>query len=162
MPPRTRTPHYFIDTSALAKRYVKEAGTPQVLHLFQRGGPESLVVSQLAPLEMRSLLRMAQASRRLAESQARAIGAALAGDLHTVVAVRQFEPDDWERAEALIGRQGLRPADALHLAAALAVAEGETEPDADWVFVCSDAALLAAARAEGLRTLDPAHETARA
>ncbi len=46
---------YFLDTSALAKHYHTEAGTPEVDKIFQTQGVQ-LVISRLAVVEMKGSL----------------------------------------------------------------------------------------------------------
>jgi hypothetical protein len=62
------------------------------------------------------------------------------------------------RVPDLCRRHPLRGADAVHLSAALFL----RDEGLDGEFVCGDERLLAAARAEGLRAVDPAAEEAAA
>ena len=61
----------------------------------------------------------------------------------------------FESAAALVWKHGLRGADAVHLATALAAREELAEVE-EFYFVAGDVALNRAAAAEGLDVIDPA------
>lgn len=143
-----------LDTSALAKRYVREVGTDRVARIIDSGQDGDVQVSYLALLEMRSLLRIAQEQGRITREQAQVIRAAFATDLQSRIVVREVIGADWPRAANLVDRHGLRPADAIHLATAISLRE-EALDEATVEFVCSDSTLCKAAAAEGFTVLDP-------
>jgi predicted nucleic acid-binding protein len=133
----------YLDTSALVKLYVEEAGTSDVIACVSRA---AAVVTA----------RISYAEARAAFARHRREGALRTADLRRVV--RDLD-DEWatysiveisdavvRRAGALAERHALRGYDAVHLAAALDVrrAGGEVE------FAAFDARLCRAARREKL------------
>lgn len=130
----------YMETSALAKRYLGEAGSAQVISLFDQAAPW-LYTSRVTYPEMLSLLRRAQRDRRL--------------NAHDYLRQKRRFLREWEGfhiievtaeslgpAGRLIERHALRGFDAVHLCAALLLGR----PD----FACFDSRLQAAAQAEGL------------
>lgn len=137
----------YADSSVLVKRFVREVGSENVRDLLGHG--REIATSALARVEIRSAV-----ARQVREGLLDAGGAARVLDrvtrfLATVVVV---EPRGrvLDLAGELVGRRPLRAYDAVHLASALRLAN---ESQATVVFACADVALLAAASAEGLRTL---------
>jgi predicted nucleic acid-binding protein len=125
----------YLDSSALVKRYVKEAGSDLLVEAMERA--DTYKMCRIGFVET-----------------VRAV--ALGGEPGDVERVES----DWTRVDVvevdgglaedaawLAVRHRLRTLDALHLAAALAVADGET------TFVTWDTDLHRAAREQGLRTL---------
>lgn len=139
----------YLDTSALIKRFVAEAGSGVMQRLL--AGREPAATAKIAYAEVYAGL-----TRRYRE-----------GDLSTrtyVQACRQFERD-WQAyvrvdlhdeilisARTLIRRHPLRSFDAIHLASALVLKDSLGE---EVMFVAADEQLLKAARAERLRALNP-------
>lgn len=152
-PPEARAVIRVLDTSALAKRYVREAGTDQVSRVVESGSSGSVQVAYIALLEMRSLLRIAQEQRRITKEQAQVIRAGLGADLQSRIAVREIIGADWPQAANLVDRHDLRPADAIHLASAISLRD-ECGEEATIEFVCSDSRLCQAAAKEGFAVLD--------
>jgi predicted nucleic acid-binding protein len=142
------------DTSALAKRFVQEAGSERVVAICRDVPPETLWISQLVPLEMRSLLRLARNTGRITEEQAHRVADDFRREVRRRFQVWEFLPQDWRRAGDFIDRHAIRPADALQLAATVSVREARGSARA--VLVCSDQGLARAAKAQGVTVLDPA------
>jgi predicted nucleic acid-binding protein len=156
--------HYFLDTSAVVKAYAWEEGSKRVRDIFRgsttRPADNRIIVSILAHPEAASALSTIMAGPIAAH---RGLGAYERKKLPDVLA-RQFTgteafavaPADANihAAATLAWRHGVRGADAVHLATALAVRE-ELAEDSEFYFVSSDAALNRAAAAEGLVVIDP-------
>jgi predicted nucleic acid-binding protein len=138
----------FFDSSAFAKLFVVERGTPKVAEAYFRATTKA--VSALGWLEVRSAI-----ARRERLGDLNAIDAALA------VSMLQAEVSNTETitvssdllvsAETPLISQQLRSLDAIQLAACLQWAKQVT----DVLFVCADRRLREAAAAEGLAVLDP-------
>lgn len=135
---------YFLDTSALVKRYVAEPGSPLVRSLFARR--RKVAISRLAFAEV-----VAAAARRrregvLSTRQEEALLKRLEDDLatFTIVEVRQATLNG---IPGLCGRHPLRAYDAVQLAAALVLRQTVCAVD----FWTTDHALRHAALGEGLR-----------
>jgi len=138
----------YLDTSALVKLYVDEAGSRRMKGIVAEA---SLVgTSLLAYLEARSAF-----ARRYREGDLTAPG------YHIIVEAFAYE---WERyfavrvdeavlkaAVFLSEKNALKALDALHLASAMALVESTGMP---WMFLAADLRLVRAAIAEGLETID--------
>ncbi len=142
---------YFVDTSALAKRYLVEAGSAWVESWIVLGEGNTIVVSEIVIAEMRSLLAR-RVREGLAVEQADAIK--LAFSLHVR---REYQISSVHRgillsAGDLTEKYPLRTLDAIHLASALQVRSALEFP---LIFVTADQQQLHAAAAEGFETDDP-------
>ncbi len=139
---------YFLDTSALVKRYHRESGSEQVNAIFDDQS-NVLIISELAIVELASAL---QRKRNRGEITVRALNDALAqfdNDVLSDLIVANFLSDFIRRARDLVLQHGLRTLDALQLTAAL-----EFRALAP-VFVCADDTLCQAASNAGLSVLNP-------
>jgi hypothetical protein len=137
----------FLDTSALAKRYVQEPGSQELEDLFLTHVTE-VVVSTLALPEFGAALARKVRDREITKKSA---GHAL----------KEFERD-WEdlfskipltealakSAVSLAIRYPLKGADAVHLATAVAAGIS--------LFVASDEKLLKASKEQGFKAYNPA------
>lgn len=138
---------YFLDTSALVKRYVTEAGSAMVRGLFSRR--RQVAVSRLAYAEVVAASARRQREGTLSPNVHERILERLADDLSTfiVVEVRQATLSP---VQGLCARHPLRAYDAVQLAAALVLSQSGSAID----FWTTDRALRLAARAEGLRATE--------
>lgn len=129
----------FLDSSALVKRYIREAGTDEVLAQCDRG--TELAVAVIAVPEVVSAFRRLVREGRVDEAQHAALKADLGADLADAI-LCETSPQVVQRAIDALEAHPLRAMDALHVAAALVGA-------AD-VFISADARQCAAAAALGL------------
>jgi uncharacterized protein len=129
----------FFDPSALAKRYVDEAGTAQVLDWCDQAG--ELVLAVTAVPELISAFCRLRREGRISASQYRKLKAELLADLADAL-ICELTPEVVQRAVDLLESYPLRGMDAIHVAAALS---SRAE-----VFVSADARQCAAARGAGL------------
>jgi predicted nucleic acid-binding protein len=147
---------YFLDSSAVVKRYIQETGSLWVSHLFDPTLNNEVFIAVVTPVEV-----VAAITRR-----------ALGGSLPSTVAALacgNFQTD-WQsdyqaveltesvikRAVSLAETHGLRGYDAVQLAAALevnAICVASGLPQI--IFVSSDNALNRVASNEGLAVEDP-------
>jgi predicted nucleic acid-binding protein len=144
---------YFLDTSALAKLYIREAGTDRMVALASRADEPQLIILSLSRVELRSAIRRRVRSRELTQRNAETALAHFGEHMGTVFLVQPLTEAVLERALTLIDNQGLRAYDAIQLAACLTLTV--TAAEAFATFVCADHQLLDAARAEGLTVLNP-------
>lgn len=107
---------FFLDSSALAKRYVAEAGTEQVLRRCREA--DEIILSTLCVPELLSGLNRLKRSGRLSAPRYRMLKRHLAADLEVAILV-DLTPSVIERAIDCLERTPLRTLDAIHLAAAL-------------------------------------------
>jgi uncharacterized protein len=152
--------YYVLDSSALVKAYLPEAGSAQVRTLLSMAasGRARAVVSALAYPEAVSAISRRERNSRItaadATLQISRIDADFAGS-QPQFAVMEVTPALVARAAALVRPHALSGADAIHLSTALllhiSLAAGDVLE-----FVTSDARLDAAGRAEGLTVVVPA------
>ena len=142
---------YFLDGSAVMKRYVQEIGTVWVRALTASGTGNFFYLARITDVEVTAALARRRGQPGVSVVQA-------------VAALRQFRRDfgqDYrvveitiallQRAAQLADTHALRGYDAVQLAVALDV----HARDQALVLVSADAELNAAATAEGLRVEDP-------
>ena len=140
---------YYLDSSALVKRYVAESGSARITELVE--GDANIAVSWLAlPETLAAVVRRAKGGSISIEDLA-SIRNQLHLDLQRFMIV-EVSGAPVGGIEALIDRHALRGADSIHLATALWLKKATKTPV---VFVASDHELLAAAYAERLKILNP-------
>jgi len=138
----------FLDSSALVKRYVREAGTEALLNLIQRSA--LMVASRLTWLEVTSAVtRRARGSALLRADE---VLRALDDDFSVLIDIIDVTGSVIADARGFARRHGLRAGDAVQLASAK---EAETRYAERVSVICSDKKLLATARLEGFETVDP-------
>jgi predicted nucleic acid-binding protein len=143
---------YYLDSSALVKRYVAESGSARIAELVECD--EYIAVSWLAlPETLAAVVRRAKGGSISLEVLA-SIKAQLHRDMQRFMIV-EVSGAPVEGIEALIDRHALRGADSIHLATALWLKKVTKTPV---VFVAGDHELLTAAHAERLKILDPTED----
>lgn len=130
----------YFDTSALAKRYVRETGSLVVRRLLRSHG---VVSSALLGLEIRSALHRRQREGSLTRAAFRRIERRVAADEPAWQQI-PIGAEVLEEAGRQVSRFELRTLDAIHLAAAL-IAHRE---GLELAFVTADRLQAAAARAQ--------------
>lgn len=143
---------FFMDTSAIIKRYVSEVGTAWVTSQTQPAAGNISVIARLTIVEACSVLSRLQRLKHLTSSDATRLRSDFlvhADKEYLTVAI-----DDvvLSRACDLVAKYPLRALDAIQLACALeaTIALGET-----LTFTCADTDLLNAAVSEGFSTDNP-------
>jgi len=143
---------FFMDTSAVIKRYVAEVGSNWVTALTQPAAGHVIVISRLTTVEVCSALARLQRLKQLASSD----GARLRADFlsHADLEYLTIPVDDavLGRARDLVAKYPLRALDAVQLACSLEAATGLGEA---LTFLCADNDLLNAAASEGFITDNP-------
>ena len=146
---------YYLDSSALVKRYAAESGSDKVTGLIE--GEHKIAVSWLAiPETLSAVVRRAKGGSISADDLA-AIRSQLNQDMQRFIIV-EVHGAPVDGIETLIARHALRGADSIHLSTALWLGKAAKSPV---VFVASDNELLNAARAERIKTFNPAEESAK-
>ena len=144
---------YFLDASALVKRYLPEQGTRWVHTLTQ--SVTEIVIAQISPVEIYSALSRNYHDGKISLpllQRFRTVMMRHLADRYDVVAVSD---SIIQIALDLQERHRLRAYDAIQLATALAVNTRIESAGQTIVFVAADDRLLAAAHAEGLTTDNP-------
>jgi predicted nucleic acid-binding protein len=130
----------FFDSSALAKRYVEEAGSDRVQDILSSAS--SLTVSVLCISEIVSALCRRRRERKLTQQQYLAAKDAMLADIEDMNVVNLTD-QVIARAVDILEKWPLRSSDSLHIASA-----------AEWsaqLFVSADERQCAAARDYGLQ-----------
>ena len=129
----------FMDSSALAKRYIEEPGWPRVHELLLRA--DELLISVIAYPEVVAALCRRRREGTLTDDQYQIAKRRAASDFNDAMVVG-IDADVMRRTILCLEQAPLRAADAVHVASAL-------EADADLV-VSADRRQCSAARALGL------------
>lgn len=141
----------YCDTSALAKYYQEEPGSARMKNLMAQS--EKIVTSALTELELTSFVERSKRERRIDSPTYRTIYGAIEKDIRSgVIGLVEIESAILKNAKQVLRQRRLKVQDSIQLATALAVHKrsgGAVD------FICSDHALLEAARLEGLRVIDP-------
>lgn len=144
---------YFLESSALAKLFVQEQGSDQLIALIERLSQPQKLVSALSGVEVHSAIKRRQRMGELESAHAAEAIAVLASELAQMTEQPVNAPVI-ETAKQMLDHHPLRALDAIQLASCWTVraVSGIT----DIVFAASDEALLQAAAAEGFQILNPA------
>ena len=147
---------YFLDSSGLVKRYIREKGSRWILDLVRPSANNSIYVARIAGVEVVSALARRRKGNLLSSAD-------------TAKAISRFEkhftrryekvnitPDLITSAMKLADKYSLRGYDTVQLAAALEVeAEIKAVGASGLIFVSADNELNTAAQAEGLQVENP-------
>ncbi len=143
---------FYVDTSALAKRYLKETGSAWVLSWIEPPFGNIIVVAELASVEMFSLMTRRQREGTLSPANAKTLEADFLLHNQKEYLVVPLESAILVQARALINKHPLRALDAIQLASALQAVALLNERI---TFVSADNNLLTAASAEGFAVDNP-------
>ena len=142
---------FFLDTSALIKRYVDEEETPQIVGLTARLDRGTLILD-LGLLESRSAVRPREREGDIPAVDADWILQQIEEDTASSFLVQPSTAAVVEDAARLIDRHPLKAYDALQLSGCLMARRGTPAPV---TFVCADTRLCDTARDEGLTVMNP-------
>lgn len=147
---------YFLDSSAVVKRYVPEKGSAWVIGITDPGSGHLLYAARITGAEVVSAVTRRQRRGQITAPDAVVTLAAFRRDFPSGYLVIEIAASVVARAMDLAERHGLRGYDAVQLAAALELrdqcrASGLLDP----LVISSDAELNTAALAEGLSVDDP-------
>ena len=143
---------YYLDSSALVKRYAAESGSDKVAALIE--GDHKIAISWLAiPETLSAIARRAKDGSMDAEALA-SIRDQITLDMQSFLIV-EVAGAPVNGIETLLARHALRGADSIHLSTALWLGKATKTPI---VFVASDNELLSAARSDRLKTYNPAED----
>ena len=143
---------FFVDTSALGKRYILETGTEWLSNLIHPDSGNLVIISELALVEIFSVFARKQRENKLSTE---ALAQAQYNFLWHVKSEYQvifIDSPILGRARELVSKHPLRTLDAIQLACAVEALTVLREPIA---FISADKNLLAIAAAEGFATNDP-------
>jgi predicted nucleic acid-binding protein len=143
---------YFVDSSALAKRYIKETGSSWILSWIEPDAGNIVIISELALVEIRSLLMRRVREGAYTLTDANALYADFRIHYREDYLVIPVDNERLESAETLLTKHKLRTLDAIQLACALHASNilGESLR-----FVSGDFNLNTAAVSEGFEIENP-------
>jgi len=149
---------YFLDSSALVKRYVTETGSAWIRALTDPSARNPLIIARITWVEVLSALARRQREGTLTlDDVVQAIGA-FRHDLNMQYQVSELDLELAEAAGDLVARHPLRAYDAVQLASALqAQSDLARTATPALTFLTADDRLLTVAQAEGLLTDNPNH-----
>ena len=146
----------FVDTSALAKRYVVEAGTACMRSFADPTSGNLLYVLNLSLVELTSAVTRRSRAGAVSGTDAALILAQAGRDFQTEYAVVRLNDRDVAGAAGLASAHALRAYDAIQLGTALELNSSRIFVGLPPIlFISADQELNAAASAEGLNVEDP-------
>jgi predicted nucleic acid-binding protein len=149
---------YFLDSSALVKRYVTETGSAWIRGLTDPDARNPLVIARITWVEVLSALARRQREGSLTPDGVRQAIRTFRYDLNMQYQVSEIDPTLAEAAGNLVVRHPLRAYDAVQLASALRAQSDLARISAPALtFLTADDRLLAIAQIEGLHTDNPNH-----
>jgi predicted nucleic acid-binding protein len=143
---------YFLDTSALVKRYYEEAGTDTVDELITSGTP--IAISSLSVVESTSAFRRKYNRDEITENEMNALIGEFFREALDEFLIIPIEESLTGFSFDLVIEDDLRTLDSLQLSAALSLSTEEGSP----TFVCADQDLVSTANRRGLDTVNPERE----
>jgi len=147
---------YFVDSSALVKRYVREAGTSWVRRLTRQGTSNSIYLARIIVVEVTSAIARRRKGGTVLPPRASSILWRFRKHLAGRYTVVEITPALLADAAKLANTHALRAYDAVQLSAALSLnAQGIAIGLGGVVLVSSDQELNGAAISEGLTVEDP-------
>lgn len=150
-------PTFYLDTSALLKRYKTEAGTPVIERLFDllERPKNRAAISFLTILEVIAAARRALKGGLIGEEEAADLIRGFLADVDRYFVLRGIDVKLFIRAMEVTLVHGVRTADALQLATALDIQEVLQSANELLVFLVDDEELYEAAQKEGLEVINP-------
>lgn len=149
---------YFLDSSALVKRYINETGSAWVLGLFDLTLNNEFFVAAVAGVEIVAAVTRRSRNGSIAAADAALVCNQLRSDLQTDYQVIEITEGIISSGMALAETQGLRGYDAVQLAAGCAINElCVANGLSPIIFVSADEELNLAAVNEGLLIENPNH-----
>ncbi|GAC1458148.1 MAG: hypothetical protein PVSMB1_08000 [Gemmatimonadaceae bacterium] len=153
---------FYLDTSAILKRYRTEKGTDVVNELYEhRPVVGNFLTSHFSCLEVESVAARTLKGKLLSQEAYNALLGSFSRDLSDHLHVVETSGDVINAAIDAARKYALRAADAVQFASAPKRGTGSFfSRRKEFTFVTSDKELLAAAEAAGISTLDPEAEGA--
>jgi len=139
---------YFLDTSALVKRYHSEKGTDKIDKIFSQDD-RAIVISSISLTEMVSALNRKKEDKIILKED---LKIALSKFFHDAIKdflILEIDGEHIKGSITLVLKRNIRTLDALQLAVALSLKELKV------TFVCADKKLVSVAEKEGLQTINP-------
>ncbi len=148
---------YFLDSSALVKRYVPETGSAWIRALSAPQTGNSLIIARITWVEVRSAIARREREGSLTSTDRTLIIQRFRSDLNNQYQVIELDSTLAETAGQLVNQYPLRAYDAVQLASVLLLqpAFATITQSAQLIFLTADDRLLTIANALGLLTDNP-------
>ena len=146
---------YFFDSSALAKRYVAETGTPWVQGIVDPSAGNEIYVAHITLVELTSAVTRRQRAGDLTPAAVAGALSDLLSDFVSEYSILQITAKLIGQACTVAEKHALRGYDAVQLAAALQVKAAYAAAGLYVTLVSADLDLNTAAMAEGLAVDNP-------
>jgi hypothetical protein len=145
---------YFLDTSALAKRYLTESGSLRVRRLLD-GKADVFYQAFLTPVELASALYRRLREREITSEELAVMLQAYVTHSHQDYLLVSYSHALMERSAALLAHHALRALDAVQLASALELKDSLPAEELPVSFLSADERLIESARREHLQARNP-------
>jgi hypothetical protein len=147
---------YFLDTSALVKRYMTETGTTWIETLTDPDSDNKIILARVTWVETLSAFTRLHRENKIVPSLLAQNIQVFKMDWESQYQIVEVEKSDFERAAELVQKHPLRAYDSIQLACALKIysAFAQTAPNA-FTFVSADDRLINAAQTENLNVENP-------
>ena len=142
---------FFVDTSALVKRYINEHGSPWIMSWITRSSGNIVIVSELTSIELFSASARRERERTLLPALAQTIRDDFLYHFEHEYLVIELDRSIIAKARELSTLYQLRALDSIQLSCAFYAAK--LNPPI--TFICADFNLLTAASAEGFAIDNP-------
>ena len=148
---------YFLDTSALVKRYVPEIGSDWILSITDPATDNHLAISQITWVEVHSAFARRLRDRSLSAERFDLIVQKVREDFENEYRVIDVDRTLIETATELVMQHPLRAYDSVQLASALRFQSTTllSQPETRLIFVSADNRLLDIAQSAGLAIENP-------
>jgi predicted nucleic acid-binding protein len=147
---------FFLDTSALVKRYVEESGSEWIRHITEPETGARIVVARISWVEMLSALSRLRREGRLLETIFQDGVHELSRHFSSQYRVGELTIPIAELAGELLQQYPLRAYDAVQLATAIKVSRTLSAKQASrFSFVSADKRLLDVTQMQGISILNP-------
>lgn len=147
---------YFLDTSAIVKRYIFEQGQAWILSLCNPAQGHDLYISQAALVEVVAAICRRAREKSISITERDRLITAFRQDCEQSYNIWPVTTDLYTSAGDLCRLHRLRAYDAIQLACTPALRQYTLANQApDPIFVCADVGLLDIADVEGLRVENP-------
>ena len=146
----------FVETSALAKRYISETGSEWISRLFSDDETGSIYIAELTIVERTSAVVRRLKGGSLSPTEAAKTLTSFDRHLVTDYFILEINSELLRQARVLVSTHGLRGYDAVQLAVAENFNRNQNDLGLPGVTIISaDGELLAAAKADGLVIENP-------
>lgn len=147
---------YFVDTSALVKKYMTETGSTWIETLTDPDSDNQIILARVTWVETLSAFSRLHRENKIDPKLLAQTIQVFKADWEGQYQVVEVEKSDFEAAGNLVQKHPLRAYDSIQLACALKIYSvfAQTAPNT-FTLVSADDRLLSAAQAEGLNVENP-------